>query len=316
MALPGLLVTAVFVSTAALTGPALTGPAPVAAVSDVPAAPPAGCKPSSVLNLTDWKVTLPLPKPDGGKGPLEILQPDLAGYTQPTYFRPTPACDGVVFRAPVNAPTTSGSKNPRSELREMTDGGTGMAAWSSGAGTHRMTVVEAFTHLPNPRTDRGTAGVVGAQIHDADDDITVIRLEGTNLWITKGDDTHHRLITDRYQLGTRFEITYEVSDGEVRVFYNGRLQDTIAGRFRGAYFKAGAYTQANCSNSPPCSADNYGETTVYSVTTSHQVTTLQVVWDLVLTYAPWVLLAVVGLLIAYLVYRRLRPRRRGAHARR
>jgi len=57
---------------------------------------------------------------------------------------------------------------------------------------------------------------------------------------------------------------------------------------------------------------------VYSVTTSHQVTTVQVVWDLALAYAPWVLLAVVVLVAAFLIHRRLRPRRprrRGAHAR-
>lgn len=315
MVVPGLLVKVVLTAAAA----ALIGPGAVPAVAQshlgppVPAAPvqaAPGCQPSKVLDLTNWKITLPLPKPDNAKGPLEILQPTLAGYTHPVFFRPNATCDAVLFQAPVNSPTTSGSKYPRSELREMTDGGKGMASWSSAAGTHRMTVTEAFTHLPLGKPD-----LVGAQIHDADDDITVIRLEGTKLWITEGDNPHHKLITDRYTLGTRFEVTYDVSGGKVRVFYNGELQTTIADRFRGAYFKAGAYTQANCTNSSPCAADNYGETAVYRVSTFHQVTTWDLIWDWIFTWVPPVLLAVVVLLIGYRLVRRFRSGGRHARAR-
>jgi hypothetical protein len=290
--------------------PAPAAVGPTAAVS--PAQPAAGCAPSKVLDLTNWKVTLPLAKPDNPKSPLEILQPELAGYSNPVFFRTTPACDAILFQAPVTGVTTSGSKNPRSELREMTDGGTGLAGWSSGAGTHRMTVTQAFTHLPNARTDGGTAGLVGAQIHDADDDITVIRLEGSNLWVTEGDNPHYKLITDKYKLGTKFETSYEVGGGKVEVFYNGELQATIADRFRGAYFKTGAYTQANCTNSLPCAATNYGETAVYSVSVFHQVTTGDLIWDWIFTFVPPVLLALVVLFIAYRLFRGLRNRRRPA----
>jgi hypothetical protein len=334
MVVPGLLIKAVLAVTPLLlvgAGPLPAAPPPAVvappvarpAAGSVPAqpaslappvpppAPAPGCRPAQVFDLTNWKVTLPLPKPDNAAGPLEILQPQLATFTQPVFFRANSTCDAILFQAPVNGVTTSGSKYPRSELREMTDGGAGLASWSSGAGEHRMTVSEAFTHLP-----LGKPELVGAQIHDNNDDITVIRLEGSNLWITEGDNPHHKLITDQYKLGTRFEVTYDVSGGKIRVFYNGALQTTISDRFRNAYFKTGAYTQANCTNSPRCAADNYGETAVYNVTTFHHVTTGDLIWDWIFTWVPPVLLLLVVLVIAYRLLRRFRSGRgTGRHER-
>jgi len=278
--------------------------APVPVVTHA-SAPQGRCGlPAQVLDLTDWKVTLPVPKPDSAKSPLEVTQPTLAGFAQAPWFRLSPTCDAVLFRAPVNGTTTSGSKYPRSELREMTDNGSENAGWSSTAGTHRLSVTEAFVRLPT-----GKAELVGAQIHDADDDISVFRLEGSKLWITDGDNPHFKLITDHYALGTRFDAGYEVSDGEVRAYYNGVLQTTIKHRFRGAYFKAGAYTQANCTNSAPCSADNYGETMIYGLSVFHQVTTWQLVWDWIVAWAPVGIGVLVLLILGVVLVRRLRSRR-------
>ena len=291
---------------------AVTMPGPGFGAHPMPAGPPlpvsaaidSQCgQPAQLLDLTNWKVTLPVAKPDDAEGPLEITQPKLGGLANGPFFSSTPACDGVVFRAPVNGVTTSGSKNPRSELREMTDNGSGPAGWSSTAGTHTMAVTEAFVHLPAVKPH-----LVGAQIHDADDDISVFRLEGRNLYVTKGDDPHYKLVTDSYALGTRFEARYEVSDGEVRAYYNGLLQTTIEDRFRGAYFKAGAYPQANCGNSAPCSGDNYGETVIYQIMVDHQLTTWDLIWDWVVVWVP-IGLAVILLLVAgYQVVRRVRTR--------
>jgi hypothetical protein len=220
-----------------------------------------GVVPADVLNLTNWKITLPI----GSAGsPTEVKQPDLAGYSHDPYFKVNPAGDGVLFRAPVNGTTTSGSSYPRSELREMTNNGSGNASWSSTSGTHTLIVDEAFMALPNDKPH-----LVGAQIHDADDDVTVFRLEGSSLYITNGDTTHHKLVTSNYVLGTRFEAKFVVSDGQIAAYYNGVLQTTIAKSFSGGYFKAGAYTQANCTNSSPCSTSNYGEVTIYDVTVQH-----------------------------------------------
>jgi hypothetical protein len=282
--------------------PAALSPAPVA--EQPPAAQGRCGLPAQVLDLTNWKVTLPVASPDNAKAPQEITQPTLAGFNQAPWFRVSPTCDAVLFRAPVNGTTTSGSKYPRSELREMTDNGSEVAGWSATAGTHWLTVTEAFVRLPS-----GKPELVGAQIHDADDDISVFRLEGTRLWITDGDNPHSKLITDHYALGTRFDAGFEVSDGQVRAFYNGALQTTLKHRFRGAYFKAGAYTQANCTNSAPCSADNYGETMIYALSVFHQVTTGQLVWDWIVAWAPLGLGVVILLIFAGFLARRQRARR-------
>ena len=224
-----------------------------------------GCRhPADVLDLRDWKLTLPVGTDRKLTHPQEIHQPDLADYQLPPWFQTTADCTGVVFRAAVNAPTTSGSHYPRSELREMTAGGSENASWSSTSGTHTMTVTEAFTSLP-----QGKPHLVGAQIHDAADDITVFRLEGSNLYVTDGDDPHFKLITDQYVLGTKFEAKFVVSGGVVQAFYNGQLQATLAKNFSDAYFKAGAYTQANCERATPCSPDNYGETAIYQLAVTH-----------------------------------------------
>ncbi|WP_187369659.1 polysaccharide lyase family 7 protein [Fodinicola acaciae] len=226
------------------------------------AAPAAACTyPADVLNLTNWKITLPI---GSDEKPTEIKQPALKTYVKSPWFLPTSDCTGVRFRAAVNGVTTSGSSNPRSELREMSDNGTKNASWSMTSGTHTMVVDEAFTHLPAEKPH-----VVGAQIHDADDDVTVFRLEGSKLYVTKGDTTHYKLVTDNYQLGTRFQAKFVASGGKIKAYYNGVLQTTISSSKSGNYFKAGAYTQANCGNSDPCEDSNYGEVVIYGLTVTH-----------------------------------------------
>jgi hypothetical protein len=243
-------------------GPVIANPP-----SAEPVAPPTGCQyPAQVLDLAAWNITVPTVTSDGDEdGAKEVEQPDLATFVQRPWFQPTAACDGVAFRAPVNGATTDNSGYPRSELREMTGDGSKTAAWSSSSGTHTLLVNEAFTALP-----QGKPNLVGAQIHDADDDVSVFRLEGTNLYITAGDDSHHKLVTSSYVLGTRFEAKYVVSRDTIQAYYNGQLQTTIPARFSEAYFKAGAYTQANCEDKAVrCASSNFGETTVYTVKVTH-----------------------------------------------
>jgi len=217
--------------------------------------------PAQILDLKAWKLTLPT----GSAGsPKEITQPALATFTSSPWFQPTSDCAAVVFRSAVDGVTTKGSSYPRSELREMGDGGSA-AGWSSSSGTHTMTVTEAFTKLPE-----GKPQLVGAQIHDASDDVSVFRLEGSSLYVTDGDNPHFKLVTGDYALGTKFQARYVVSGGTVKAYYNGQLQATLAKSFSGAYFKAGAYTQANCEKVSPCDSGNYGETMIYDLQVSHE----------------------------------------------
>ncbi|MEC3981299.1 polysaccharide lyase family 7 protein [Amycolatopsis sp. H20-H5] len=223
---------------------------------------PACGHPADILALSNWKETLPT----GSTGhPTEIKQPELKQYSVDPWFTPNATCDAVQFRAAVNGVTTSGSGNPRSELREMTGGGSDEASWSTTSGTSTMVIDEAVTHLPAERPY-----VVAGQIHDADDDVTVFRLEGSKLYVTKGDTTHYQLATDSYQLGTRFQAKFVASGGQIKAYYNDKLVTTLSVKSSGDYFKAGAYTQANCGNSSPCAASNYGEVAIYGLTVTHQ----------------------------------------------
>lgn len=233
----------------------------VAALCSAPAVPAsaANCAyPADVLNLSNWKETLPT---GSDESPTEISQPKLATYTDDPWFTANSSCDGVQFRAAVNGVTTSGSGYPRSELREMTDGGKSEASWSATSGTHTMTIDEAITQLPETKPQ-----VVAGQIHDADDDVSVFRLEGAKLYVTNGDTTDYKLVTSNYALGTRFQAKFVVGGGEIKAYYNGALQTSISSDDSGLYFKAGAYTQANCDNSSPCDDSNYGQVLIYGLT--------------------------------------------------
>lgn len=255
------------IAASALLGGVLATGAPVTAMAEPTTPGPAQCDyPAEILDLTNWKHTLPIDDPDeSGTQPLEIFQPELDSYTIDPWFRVNSACDGVQFRNAVNGVTTPNSSYSRSELREMTNNGSSHASWSStSGGPHILTIDQAITHLPNDKPH-----VVAGQIHDSDDDVTVFRLQGSNLYVTNGNDSDYHLITDDYQLGTRFEAKFVVDDGQISAYYNGELQTTLDKSFSGGYFKAGAYTQANCGNSAPCSSSNYGQVIVYDVTVTH-----------------------------------------------
>ncbi len=236
--------------------------------------PPAGggSLPSQVLNLTNWKITLP--EPVGQQiSPTEIKQPQLANYTD-QWFKVTPQKDGVIFRAPVNGAHTSGSSYPRSELREMINNGLGQAAWSNSSGVHTMAIDQAITAVPQTKKH-----VVAGQIHDASDDVIVIRLELPNLYVNvgtnpPGGNQHVATLDANYTLGKRFTVKFEATGGKTNIYYNGAPIPayTLTRSYSGAYFKTGAYTQSNCSTetSGACVASNYGEVVVYRATVTHQ----------------------------------------------
>ncbi len=260
-----------------LFGWALTGATlPVRAAAD-----PANTivYPMNVIASQGWYITLPTKNqatPDtvkvGGS-------PDLMTYAD-EWFRLNATKDGVVFKVRTDGATTANSPNPRSELREMSSDGKTQAAWSSTAGTHAMEIEQTVNVLP---IGNKPVVVVG-QIHDANDDVSVFRLEGNtngdrnlgSLWITDGDSAHGYLITTAYRLGTKFRVGFNVSGGQITYTYNGQ---PVAGyaqskRFSGAYFKAGSYNQSggNCTklpSGPDAGKCDYAEVTIYTLQVCH-----------------------------------------------
>lgn len=228
-----------------------------------PAPPPACTYPAQILDLANWKEQLPTGSPGSVT---EVKQPQLASFVSNPYFRPNSACNGVVFQAPTDGVTTSGSTYPRSELREMTGGGTSNANWTS-AGTHIMYLDQAITAAPN-----GKRHVVAGQVHNLSSDVIAIRLEYPKLFIDyAGADGP--VLNPNYALGTRFNVKIVVVNGALQTFYNGTLIDTRPLNDAGLYFKAGAYTQSNCTTEAQrgaaCGPNNYGEVQIYDAWVQH-----------------------------------------------
>jgi hypothetical protein len=222
-------------------------------------AQPVAATPAKLLNLANWKLTLPI----GSDGkPTEIMQPQLGAYTNPAFFFMNGAHSGVVFRANAGGVTTSGSSYPRSELREMSGGGKANASWSNTSGVHTMEVREAITHLPAAKPD-----VVAAQIHDASDDVVEVRLEGSVLSAQYNDGKNSIVLDGGYQLGSAYNLKIVAANGLISVFYNGAHKGDIPKSGSGWYFKAGCYTQSNTSKGDAPTA--YGEVAIYSLGVSH-----------------------------------------------
>ena len=164
-----------------------------------------------------------------------------------------------MFRAPVGGVTTENSDYPRTELREMN--GSSEASWSNTSGTHTMTIREAITHVPAVKPH-----VVAGQIHDAEDDVVMIRLERSNLFVEQNGDSIGTL-DGNYRLGTEFTVELVAADGHIKVFYNGVLKVDEARSGSGWYFKAGCYTQSNPSKGDAPKA--YGEVVISRLDVKH-----------------------------------------------
>ncbi|MBI4033502.1 polysaccharide lyase family 7 protein [Candidatus Saccharibacteria bacterium] len=230
---------------------------PSSVIAPKPASQPT---PGTVLNLANWKLTLPVDTAHAGI-PDEISQPELATFILSPYFQLNPARSGVVFRANVDGATTIGSQYPRSELREMTNGGKQPASWSSTSGTHTMTIRQVITHTPSVKPD-----VVAGQIHDASDDVVMVRLKNRHLFI-EADGKDIGALDDNYSLGGVFTVQLVATDGHIKALYNGIQKVDYLKSGSGYYFKAGCYTQSNTSKGD--SSGEYGEVVIYNLQVSH-----------------------------------------------
>ena len=222
--------------------------------------------PAQVLDLTNWKLTLPI-NSDATINPDEIKQPQLNTYTNADYFFTNKTNDAVTFKANAGGATTSGSNFPRSELREMFENGKKSAAWSSAEGTHTLFIDQRITHLPDVRKHM----VVG-QIHDADKYVIFFRIEDKKLLVSVNGGARETL-DDNYVLGTRFSVKMVVSNNKVKCYYNEVLKYTFDINFTGGYFKAGAYVQSSCQGAKKTEGEScnaYGAVEIYNVWVKHE----------------------------------------------
>ncbi len=243
----------------------LRGPAVwlwLVAVGGLPPLTFAGEKaPGALLDLARWRLTLPV-QGDVPGAPAEIRPPELIAFVHAEHFFLNEQADGVVFRAHCGGVTTKGSSYPRCELRELANDPKRPAAWSTEDATdHSMTLRFAITATPAKKRH-----VVCAQIHDAEDDVMMIRLEGTKLFVER-NEVERVMLDRRYQLGTPVEMTIRAGGGKIQVRQDGELKMDWAVSRDGCYFKAGCYTQSNPQRGDDEQA--FGEVVIYRLQVEH-----------------------------------------------
>jgi hypothetical protein len=237
--------------------------------------------PADVLKLEKkmWKLDTPLLKdgathdihdPRGESRP--VKWPEIATFEDKDKVTNThKGCffvtdgDGVVMRVHHGSPSTKSSWNPRCELQDMT------ATWAGDKhGTHTLTVVGKVNRLT-----KTTKTVVLAQVHGKKDDVTVFRLEDTNLYVTEGDKVKH-LVAKDFALGKRYTLKIEVKDGKTKYWYNNRQVGPVTDNSDPKnFFKAGNYLQSNLNKdsheyAPHEPTSEYSEVVLYSVEVSHE----------------------------------------------
>jgi len=212
--------------------------------------------PSQRLDLSRWKLTLPVDTDRQGS-PDEITWPALESFINQQCFFADSQGSGVVFRAPCGGIPTKGSRYPRCELREMQNSKT-EAAWSTDEDQpHTLSLRLAVTNLPAAKKH-----VVCAQIHDADDDVLMVRLEDKKLFIERPGHSDVRLDSN-YALGSPFDLKIQVGAGRICVWHNNEEKLDWQSSRSGCYFKAGCYTQSNLQAGD--TADAYGEVLIHSL---------------------------------------------------
>ena len=214
--------------------------------------------PGQNVDLSKWKLTLPVASNGGFSGGAGEKKPIDPTYQIEPYFY-TGDDGAIVFSAPVAGATTSGSKYPRSELREMN--GSALAAWTVAEGGSLTARLRVNTL---PTTSAGQPGnIVIGQIHGPDDELCRVYYDKGNIYFyddkagTSQRETRFDLKDSdgnapNIQIGELFTYSIVVADKvlTVSVLHNGTTytaRDQIGPFWLNSsqklYFKAGLYVQ-------------------------------------------------------------------------
>lgn len=209
--------------------------------------------PGDVLDLDDWKLTLPL---GFEEKVVEVFPPFLKTYSNFKYFNLKD--NGVLMTTYADGFTTKNSSYPRTEFREMKNNKE--FDWDSNFGKHEMKCTFSILNIPKVKPE-----VCVLQIHDTEDDVLQIRLENKKLMIASPN--YNKIIDQDYLLGTKISINIVVEQNRVAVFYKG--QQYFYKYFgKKNYFKAGMYLQSNLEKGDlPTS---FGQMIIYELNVSHQ----------------------------------------------
>lgn len=208
-------------------------------------------KPPANIDLTHWKLTLPISSADSDTNPLEFPADRIAvDHSYRKYIQL--ASDGaLVFWCPVNGVTTKNAKYPRCELRELVDPHDDNVCWSA-PGTHILDATCRMIEVPSSQK------VIIGQIHGhsgkAQPLIKLQYFKGRIEALVKehaSRDKETKLTFPQVGLEKDFDYQIRLQDGVLNVTVNNQTQsvNVFANDSQWSdqtlYFKAGAYVQDN-----------------------------------------------------------------------
>jgi hypothetical protein len=232
---------------------------------------------SDNFNLENWKITLPVDSMGKTSGTAKEVK-NLEHYENSSFF--FDAKDGaMVFKAPVDGATTSGSKYARTELREMD--GSDKAAWKlSEGGTLTATLKVDET----PFKDGGAPGrIVVGQIHGQDDELVRLYYEGGKVYFMNdqaGSSNKETKFTFKNEdgeqpnisLGETFSYLIDAHGNKLTVKilvdgeeYVSKTSINSVWKSDTFYFKAGVYLGVNEST-----GSGEGQVSFYGLDFSHE----------------------------------------------
>ncbi|OHX64089.1 polysaccharide lyase family 7 protein [Flammeovirga pacifica] len=217
--------------------------------------PVGGTYPYDILGLQNWKL-------NAFSGSLQSPTfvdniPNLDTYENNNWFY----ADGgkVYFKCYAGYPTSSGSGNPRTELRELTANGSSNIYWDGGSGVNRMEWKVSVNQLPS------SGKICFGQIHgpsDSYDDVIRVQFEGDPSqssgavrlkimgWVTEeNDDKSGDFIDGNWALDQEMHLELIFENSNVVLYSISGSSRTEIYRFNGCnsdsnYFKAGNYMQS------------------------------------------------------------------------
>ncbi|MGO4386527.1 polysaccharide lyase family 7 protein [Microvirga sp. 2YAF29] len=232
--------------------------------------------PSGNFSLRNWKITLPVDA-SGRFVRTAVEVKELGGYENPVYFY-TGQDGAMVFKAPAEGATTSGSRYARTELREVK--GSERAAWSLAQGG-TLSATLKVNEVPTLHTGKGGRIVIG-QVHGQDDELVRLYWENNTIYFKNdqaGPDNRElrfdlkdsRGHKPSVSLDERFSYSIKAKGDflEVAVRADGKLYKSQTpindvwdtDKF---YFKAGVYLGVNETQ-----GTGYGQTSFYALNYSH-----------------------------------------------
>ena len=222
--------------------------------------------PGALFDLSTFNLQLPVSNGNGGV--VIVKQPDLATYSS-QYFYTNATDNSMTFFAPVNGATTSGSKYPRSELRQLPN--------FDFTGHHVLNVTMTVRVAP-PTTGAITIG----QVHrDGVSGSCSIVSEFEWQAVSPGSSTGHLVnhfrdqacsgktatVAGTVELGERFSYSL-VMDGQTMHVWTskGALAPYTYSWYttEQQYFKAGDYVQESGTSST-----DGGVVAIHAITSSH-----------------------------------------------